>query len=49
MLQQEKFVAKVLNHPTMKCFLQTIPIVLIKRQNLAFMGLKELARKSGLS
>ena len=39
------FVQHFLQHPKMKEFLRTIPIVFVKRKNLAFVGVKELAKQ----
>lgn len=49
MLKKERFVPQVIVHPTMCSFLKSVPIYLIKQEHLAFIGLKELARKYGLS
>ena len=44
-----KFISQFKAHPTMEGFLKTVPVFLIKKENLAFVGLKELAKKYGLS
>ena len=49
LFSKAKFVAQFNAHSTMKKMLQEVPIFLIKKENLAFLGLKELARKYGLS
>ncbi len=48
-LKNNKFFAQFACHPSMTSFLKTVPIFLIKKENLAFTGLKELAKKYGLS
>ena len=48
-LKRVRFIQQFLEHPTMGSFLKTVPIYVIKRDNLAFVVFKELAKKYDLS
>ena len=49
LISQTKFTQQFISHPTMRNFLKTVPIFLIKKENLAFLGFKELMKKYDLS
>ena len=46
---KSKFIRQFRTHPTMSSLLKCVPIYLVKKENLAIIGLKELAKKYGLS
>lgn len=48
-IKKVKFVDHFVAHPTMKKLLKEFPVFLVKKENLAFVGLKELVKKYDLS
>lgn len=49
LFKRAQFVACFNRHPNMQRLLKTIPLILIIKENIAFIGLKELAKKYDLS